>query len=226
MIKDMIKILFIAIVLFGSTIHVKGQDVVARKASVDKKASTTKEVSGVKKTVTTNQSSTTIKKSTTTKTGSHLLFMGIPIDGTLEDIAPKLIEKNFRQERLMPKSFSGIFYETLASINVSIDDTNEKANSVEVRYYTGVNGLSEDQMVSLYNRIVRGLKKKYTNAKFSQLDGKTLLSMPLGYIYCEIYNMNLSRNFSGGTYIKLRYVDKNNTSDYSLPRLNKADDDL
>ena len=154
------KLLFIAIVLFGSTIHVKGQDVVARKASVDKKASITKEVSGVKKTVTTNLSSTTIKKSTTTKTGSHLLFMGIPIDGTLEDIAPKLIEKNFRQERLMPKSFSGIFYETLASINVSIDDTNEKANSVEVRYYTGVNGLSEDQMVSLYNRIVRGLKKK------------------------------------------------------------------
>ena len=50
--------------------------------------------------------------------------------------------------------------------------------------------------------------------------------MPLGYIYCEIYNMNLSRNFGGGTYIKLRYVDKNNTSDYSLPRLNKADDDL
>ena len=69
-------------------------------------------------------------------------------------------------------------------------------------------------------------KKKYTNAKFSQLDGHTLLSMSLGYIYCEIYNMNLSRNFGGGTYIKLRYVDKKNTSDYSLPRLNKADDDL
>jgi hypothetical protein len=95
-----------------------------------------------------------------------------------------------------------------------------------VRYYTGVNGLSDDQMVSLYYRIVRGLKKKYTTAKLSQLDGRTLLSMPLGYIYCEIYEMNLSRSFGGGTYIKLRYVDKKNTSDYSLPRLNKADDDL
>ena len=220
------KILFIAIVLISCAIQVKGQDVVARKASSDKKASTTQEVSSVKKSVNKAQSSSTIKKSTTTKTGSHLLFMGIPIDGTLEDIAPKLIEKNFRQERLMPNSFSGIFYETLASINVSTDNTTEKVNSVKVRYYTGVNGLSEDQMVSLYNRIVRGLKKKYTNAKFSKLDGKTLLSMPLGFIYCEIYNMNLSRNFGGGTYIELMYVDKKNTSGYSLPRLNKADDDL
>lgn len=226
MINDIKNILFIAIVFIGCAIQVKGQDVVAKKASVDKKASTTQEVSSIKKSVTTAQSSTTINKSTINKTGSHLLFMGIPIDGSLEDIAPKLIEKNFRQERLMPNSFSGIFYETLASINVSTDNTTEKVNSVKVRYYTGVNGLSEDQMVSLYNRIVRGLKKKYTYAKFSKLDGKTLLSMPLGYIYCEIYNMNLSRNFGGGTYIKLRYVDKNNTSDYSLPRLNKADDDL
>ena len=152
--------------------------------------------------------------------------MSIPIDGTLEEIAPKLIEKNFRQERLMPNSFSGMFYETLSSINVSTDKTTEKVNSVEVRYYTGVNGLSEGQMVSLYNRIVRGLKKKYTNAKFIQLDGRTLLSMPLGYIYCEIYDMNLSRNFGGGTYIVLKYVDKKNTSNYALPRLNRADDDL
>ena len=38
--------------------------------------------------------------------------------------------------------------------------------------------------------------------------------------------MNLSRNFGGGTYIKLKYVDKKNTSDYSLPRINRADDDL
>lgn len=232
MINDIKNILFIAIVFIGCAIQVKGQDVVAKKASVDKKASTTQEVSSIKKSVTTAQSSTAIKKSTTTKkstinkTGSHLLFMGIPIDGSLEDIAPKLIEKNFRQERLMPNSFSGIFYETLASINVSTDNTTEKVNSVKVRYYTGVNGLSEDQMVSLYNRIVRGLKKKYTYAKFSKLDGKTLLSMPLGYIYCEIYNMNLSRNFGGGTYIELMYVDKKNTSGYSLPRLNKADDDL
>lgn len=212
--------LILAIVLLGNTIQVRSQDIVARKASTDKKANTTKVVGSDKKVT------GTAKSRTTAKTGSHLLFMGIPIDGTLEDIAPKLIEKNFRQERLMPNSFSGMFYETLSSINVSTDKTTEKVNSVEVRYYTGVNGLSEDQMVSLYNRIVRGLKKKYTNAKFSQLDGQTLLSMPLGYIYCEIYNMNLSRNFGGGTYIKLSYVDKKNTSDYSLPRLNKADDDL
>jgi hypothetical protein len=50
--------------------------------------------------------------------------------------------------------------------------------------------------------------------------------MTLGYIDCKIYDMNLSRNFGGGTYIKLKYVDKKNTSNYSLPRLNKADDDL
>lgn len=225
-INDMKKLLFLAIFLAGTTILAKGQDVIARKASADKKASTTQVVNGAKKTVTKASSNTTTKKSTTTKTGSHLLFMGIPIDGTIEDVAPKLIEKNFRQERLMPNSFSGIFYETLASINVSTDKTTEKVNSVEVRYYTGVNGLSDDQMVSLYYRIVRGLKKKYTTAKLSQLDGRTLLSMPLGYIYCEIYEMNLSRSFGGGTYIKLRYVDKKNTSDYSLPPLNKADDDL
>lgn len=212
--------LFFAFVLLGSIIQIKSQDIVVRKAPTDKKSNTTKVVSSGKKVVGTTKSGTTVKS------GSHMLFMGIPIDGTLEEIAPKLIEKNFRQERLTPNSFSGMFYETLSSINVSTDKTTEKVNSVEVSYYTGVNGLSEGQMVSLYNRIVRGLKKKYTNAKFSQLDGHTLLSMSLGYIYCEIYNMNLSRNFGGGTYIKLRYVDKKNTSNYSLPRLNKADDEL
>ena len=218
------KLIFL-IVLVGSAIQVKGQDFVARKATFDKKASTTQTVSVAKRTDTAIQSTTTTKKSTATKS-AHMLFMGIPIDGTLEEITPKLIEKDFRQERLMPNNFSGMFYETLSSVNVSTDNTTDKVYSVEVRYYSGVNGLSDDQMVSLYNRIVRGLKKKYTNAKFSQLDGKTLLSMPLGYIYCEIYRMNLSRNFGGGVYINLRYVDKKNTSGYSLPCLNRADDDL
>lgn len=163
--------IFLAVALLGSTIQIKSQDIVARKTPTDKKSNTTIVVSSGKKVMGTAQSGVTVKSS------SHLLFMGIPIDGTLEEIAPKLIEKDFRQERLMPNSFSGMFYETLSSINVSTDKTTEKVNSVEVRYYTGVNGLSEGQMVSLYNRIVRGLKKKYTNAKFSQLDGQTLLKI-------------------------------------------------
>jgi len=220
------KLLFIVIVIVSSAINVKGQDVVARKAPANKKASTTKVVSGTKKAATTTKAGKIAPKSTASKNASHLLFMGIPIDGTFDEFAPKLIEKDFTQEKFRPNSFSGMFYETLSSIYVYTDSNTEKINSVEVRYYTGVNGLSEGQMVSLYNRIVRGLRKKYTNAKYSQLDGQTLLSMPLGYIYCEIYDMNLSRNFGGGTYIKLKYVDKKNSSDYSLPRLNRADDDL
>lgn len=220
------KLLFLVIILASSAIHVNGHDIVARKTPADKKSSTSQVVNSDKKTVTTAKTGKTNPKSTAAKNDSHLLFMGIPIDGTLEEFAPKLIEKDFRQDRFTPKCFSGMFYETLSSIYVRTDSNTEKANSVEVQYFTGVNGLNEGQMVSLYNRIVRGLRKKYTSAKFSQLDGKTLLSMPLGYIYCEIYNMNLSRNFGGGTYIKLKYVDKKNTSDYSLPRINRADDDL
>lgn len=221
-----IYLLFIAIAIIGNTLQVRSQDLISRPASADKKAKTTEVMQSNNKTSTKVKTPTTSKPRTTVKTGSHLLFMGIPIDETLEEFAPRLIEKNFSQDRYTPHCFSGMFYETFSSVYVSTDKTTNKINSVEVRYYTGVNSLSDDQMVSLYYRIVRVLKKKYTNAKFSQLDGKTLLSMPLGYIYCVIYSRNLSRNFGGGTYIELHYVDKKNTSAYSLPRLNKADDDL
>jgi hypothetical protein len=215
----------IIVTLLGSTIQIESQDVVARLAATDMEVSVINEVDGkgaqdTVKPVRTPQSVTALKKS------PHLQFMGMPIDGNLEEIAPKLIEKGFRQCNYNKNFFSGRFYETLSDINVYTDGTTEKVNSIEVSFFTGVNGLSEIQMISLYNRIVRGLKKKYTTAKFSQLDGKILLSMPLGYISCEIYNLNFPRNFGGGTYIKLRYVDKANTSNYSLPRLDKADDDL
>jgi hypothetical protein len=197
----------------------RGQDVVARQAPVDKRPTTTEAIQSDKKVA-------RVKSRTKAKSDSHMMFMGIPIDGTLDDFAPLLIEKDFTQSSFAKQSFSGMFYETLSTISVSTDKQNETINSVEVTFYTGVNGLSENQMVALYNRIVKGLCKKYANAKISRTDGDILLSMTLGYIDCKIYDMNLSRNFGGGTYIKLKYVDKKNTSNYSLPRLNKADDDL
>lgn len=216
----------IAIAIIGSTLQVKSQDLIARPASVDKKAKQTEVMQSNNKAVPQAKTPNAAKTRTTVKTASHLKFMGIPIDGTLEEFAPRLIEKNFSQDKHAPHCFSGSFYETYSSVYVHTDKATDIINSVEVRYFSGVNGLSDDQMVSLYNRIVRGLKKKYSSAKFSKLDGKTLLSMPLGYIYCEIYGRNLPKNFGGGTYIELHYVDKKNTSAYSLPRLNRADDDL
>ena len=216
----------IVLALISNTLQSRSQDLLARPASVDKKAKQTEVMQSNNKVVPQAKTPNTAKTRATAKTGSHLKFMGIPIDGTLEEFAPRLVEKNFSQDKHAPHCFSGFFYETFSSVYVQTDKATDIINSVEVRYFSGVNGLSDDQMVSLYNRIVRGLKNKYASAKFSKLDGKTLLSMPLGYIYCEIYSRNLLRNFGEGTYIELHYVDKKNTSAYSLPRLNRADDDL
>lgn len=217
---NMKRFLFaVTALLFICSTQMNSQDLMARQAPVDKKPKTTEAIQSDKKV-------SVAKTRTTTKSGSHMMFMGIPIDGTLDEFAPLLIEKNFRQDRHMKWNFSGVFYETLSTINVSTDNQSNMINSVKVTFYTGVNGLSDDQMVALYNRIVRGLRKKYANAKISRTDGEIVFSMALGYIDCRIFERNLSRNFGGGVYIELEYVDKKNTSNYSLPRLNKADDDL
>ena len=220
MVMNMKRFLFaVATLLFICSIQMNSQDLIARQAPVDKKPKTTEAIQSDKKVP-------VAKKRATTKYGSHMMFMGIPIDGTLDEFAPLLTEKNFRQNRHMKWNFSGVFYETLSTVNVSTDNQSNMINSVKVTFYTGVNGLSDDQMVALHNRIVRGLRKKYANAKISQTDGETVFSVALGYIDCRIFKRNLSRNFGGGVYIELEYVDKKNTSNYSLPRLNKADDDL
>ncbi len=219
------NLLFIVALLFGCSIRILSQDVMARQASVDKKPKTV-EVIQSNKNAPVAPKSPVAKSRSVPKTSSHMKFMGIPIDGTLDEFAPLLMEKNFRQDRHMKWNFSGVFYETLSTINVSTDNQSNLINSVKVTFYTGGNGLSDDQMVALYNRIVRGLCKKYANAKISRTDGEIVFSMALGYINCRIFERNLSRNFGGGVYIELYYVDKKNTSNYSLPRLNKADDDL
>lgn len=209
----------VATLLFICSTQMNSQDLMARQAPIDKKSKTTEAIQS-------DKIVPVAKTRTSTKSGSHMMFMGIPIDGTLDEFAPLLIEKNFRQNNHIKRNFSGVFYETLSTINVSTDNQSNMINSVKVTFYTGVNGLSDDQMVALYNRIVKGLRKKYANAKFSQTDGECVLSMALGYIDCRIFERNLSRNFGGGVYIELKYVDRKNTSNYSLPRLNKADDDL
>lgn len=217
-------IVFVAL-LFGCSIHMLSQDVMARQAPIDKKPKTVEVIQSNKTASATTKSSVT-KSRHVTKAGSHMKFMGIPIDGSLDEFAPLLIAKDFSQDRHMEWHFRGFFYETFSTINVSTDKQNEKINSVKVTFYTGVNGLSDGQMVSLYNRIVKGLRKKYANAKLLQSDGEIVMSMALGYIHCRIFERIFSRNFGGGVYIELEYVDKKNSSNYSLPRLNKADDDL
>lgn len=217
----MIRTVFVIIMtLWGCVCQMRSQDMLAQKAPVDTKLKTTNPVQSETDTV------STIKARPTNKKGGHMLFMGIPIDGSLEEFAPLLVDRNFRQDRSMPWNFTGRFYETLSSVNVATDKNSNNVSSVEVTFYTGVNGLSDEQMGILYKRITRGLKQKYTSAKYSQAFGETLLSTTAGYISCRIFRLNFSKSIGGGTYIKLKYVDKMNTSNYSLPRLNKADEDL
>ena len=106
----------------------------------------------------------TTKPRAKTNTNQHLLFLGKPIDGTLEEFTSFLTENGFRQTKWWKKLFEGSFYLFPSYIVVRTDGKNEKVNSIEVLYNNIVCGLDEYQMIRLYYQIADALKREYVRA--------------------------------------------------------------
>lgn len=210
-------LLFFVMVLLGNVIPMKSQDMLSRKAPVDKKTEPAKVIQNEKKTV------NATKQPTVKKTGPHLLFMGIPIDGSIEVFDQKLDEKGLHKSSI--GNYSGRFYGQFCVANTTIDDVTGNVCEVLIRYNQLIANYTEDQLISLYNSIVRDLKKKYTNAKRNETSGNLVLSMPTGYIECKIFT-TLFGKMGGGVNLTIKYVDKNNSSNYCVPTLKRNEDDL
>ncbi len=155
--------------------------------------------------------------------GSHLNFLGSPIDGTLEEYKEFLEKKDFRRD-MSDKSYAGYFFNKFCTLNLRVNEDTKKVSSVEVYYYSKAHGHSQETLISLYNRIKQGLKNKYKKAKVLQQPGIAFFILPQGYIKCEIYEITM--NFGNGTYLKVNYVDKLNTKNYTVPTLRNPENDL
>lgn len=212
------SLFFIAIAFLGNISGIKSQDMLSRQAPMDKQTSPTAAIQSDKKSV-----SYTEARTTATKKEPHLLFMGVPIDGSIEMFDQKISEKGFHKSSA--GGYSGFFYGQFCVAHSEVNNNTGNVCEVLIRYNQLIAKYTENQLISLYNSIVRDLKKKYKTAKRSETSGSIVLSMPLGYIECKIYTTIFGK-MGGGVNLTIRYVDKKNTPDYSVPTLKRYEDDL
>lgn len=153
----------------------------------------------------------------------HLKFMGIPIDGTADELEPLLNEKDFEKSGL--SDYIGHFYGHFCVLEVGEDEQTGAVNQVLVRYNQLIAHYSSDELVAIYRNIAHDLKNKYKTAKIDEGDGSIILSLPEGYIYCSVFS-TIFGNMGGGVNLIVQYVDKANSSDYQVPALRRNADDL
>jgi len=170
-----------------------------------------------------SQSNNTRPPQAISEKGSHLLFMGIPIDGNIEAFDQKLSDKGFTKSSL--GDYSGRFYGQFCLTDTKVDKNTGNVCEVFIRYNQLIAKYSETQLINLYDNIVRDLKKKYSTAKRDETGGSLVLSMPLGYIECKLFR-TIFGQMGGGVNLTIRYVDKKNSSDYHVPTLKRNEDDL
>lgn len=63
----------------------------------------------------------------------------------------------------------------------------------------------------------------YGKTKCKLIDNNFIVTLPNGYITCQIFWPPISL---GGTRVEINYVDKANTTDYTIPSFKKASEDL
>lgn len=156
---------------------------------------------------------------------NHLKFLDIPIDGTIESFGSSLSKKDYYKSSLSDKSYTGHFYQVIASVELHEDEINKKVNSVKVRYNQSMTSYNRNQMINLYLSITKGLKTKYKSAKITDTGDDIIFSLPQGYIYCRFFS-TIFEAMGGGINVELTYVDKTNTSNFKLPVLKSPDSDL
>ena len=209
-------LLLIALALFGCVSQMKSQDVLAQRANNDNNAKPSSKSQIGKKVV------SGAKTHAVAKT-AHMLFMGIPIDGSIYAFEQKVFEKKFHKSSI--GSYSGYFYGQFCVADIITNDNTANVCEVEIRYNQLIAKYTEFQLKTLYDNIVRDLKKKYTNAKRDETSGWLVLTLPTGFIECRIFESILGK-MGGGVNLSIRYVDKANSPDYKIPVLKRNEDDL
>ena len=154
---------------------------------------------------------------------SHIQFMEIPLNGDFDSFKEKLEEKDINKNSYTKSGFSGFFFGTIASINISYNEETGNVYKAVVRYNESMTGRNRNQIVELYKRICQGLITKYPKAKIQSVDGDLLLSLSNGYIRCKIFGFLPTL---GGATIDLTYEDKENSPKYEVPVLKNINDDL
>lgn len=154
---------------------------------------------------------------------SHMKFMDIPMDGDFETFKEKLTEKEIQKDSYNKRGFSGFFFGTFSGITITDNKSTGNVYKAVVRYNESMTRMSQNQIVELYKKLCQSLRTKYPKAKVITVDGDLLLTMPEGYIRCQMFGAPKSM---GGATIELTYVDKDNSPKYEVPTLKNRNDDL
>ena len=213
------KTLLVAItIIFGSYVNqIKSHAPLAPKAILGTMTQPVENIQNENKTVSTN------KSTKVTSSGTHLLFMGIPIDGSIDSFKEKLSEKEFYETSL--GDYTGRFYGHFCVADAKINKNTGSVCEVLIRYNQSIANYTKDDLILLYGDIVRGLKKKYSKAKCDEINNHMVISMPQGFIECKIFSTFFGA-MGGGINLVVRYVDKANTSVYEIPTVRRNEDDL
>jgi hypothetical protein len=212
-----ILLIFLSIMVGSNINFVKGQDPIAPKAPLAKTTEPKEEIQNDKKAVSTS------KSGAMTSTGTHLMFMGIPIDGTIDSFDKKISEKSFHKSSL--GDYTGRFYGQFCVADTKINKNTDNVYEVLIRYNQSIAHYTKGDLILLYGNIVRDLKKKYPKAKCDETDSHLVLSMSQGFIECKIFS-TIFGNMGGGVNLVVRYVDKTNSMSYNIPTVKRNEDDL
>lgn len=145
----------------------------------------------------------------------HLKFMGIPIDGTINQFEQKLIAKGFKNERELnanipmgQRAFSGIMAGYKVLIGVSYEPRSKTVYQIGVVFSRG----SESTLDVLEYEITDLLDEKYAEWESGELEGTdtSVWRSDVGQIL-----MWTSVDDDDDSYLLfLRYVDKTNIEKY------------
>lgn len=163
----------------------------------------------------------------------HMKFMGIPLNGTINQFQAKLNAKGIVVDNALNKyisvgcrAFKGIFSGEKANIYVYYDETSK----IVYRAKAVIADMDKDIYNNKYNKFVRLLSQKYTDAETSrgEQDGREAISY---YIYGDEYNTMyeyLGRiDVYSSSYLSMRYslhIDYTDTANDVKHEGNNMDD--
>ena len=141
-------LLVVLTIMVGSSVNIiKGQDPLAHKAPMTNTTQLAEETQNGKNAVSTG------KPSSTASRGTHLLFMGIPIDGDVDSFDKKFSMKDFNKTSL--GDYTGRFYGQFCVAETKINKNTDNVCEVIIRYNQSIAHYSKADLILLYGNIVR-----------------------------------------------------------------------
>jgi hypothetical protein len=148
----------------------------------------------------------------------HLKFMGIPLNGSIENFQQKMIEKgcslNTKVEKSLPKgsrAYEGTFIRKNADFVVYYDNHN---NVYSAKAY--FNELTKTKCENEFNEVLNLLKAKYPGGKLVKIEDNGLKNYSIGLSIGEIIiYMRKSENpldFMRAYSLHIQYVDYVNSA--------------